>query len=149
MKIKTYTDTIKKLKTAILTSRYRAASLANRELLTLYFNVGNLISEKTKQEKWGAKVIEQISDDLQKELPGLRGFSSTNLKNMRTFFDFWTAQFPISQLTTDQLQQLEKPVKSRVSKNSISQLTTDQLQKTGKKKQPENAVSSISQLSTD
>ena len=68
---------------------------------------------------------------------------------MRTFFDFWTAQFPISQLSTDQLQQPKKPVKSRVSKNSISQLTTDQLQKNGKKQQLKNQASSISQLSTD
>ena len=42
--------------------------------------IGKLISEKSKQEKWGAKVIEQMSADLQKELPGLRGFSFTNLK---------------------------------------------------------------------
>ena len=104
MKIKNYSDTIKKLKSAILESRYRAAALANRELLLLYFTVGKLISEKTKQEKWGTKVIEQLSIDLQNELPGLRGFSSTNLKNMRSFFDYWSTQFPISQLPTDQLQ---------------------------------------------
>ena len=148
MKIKNYSDTIKKLKSAILESRYRAAALANRELLLLYFTVGKLISEKTKQEKWGTKVIEQLSIDLQNELPGLRGFSSTNLKNMRSFFDYWSTQFPISQLPTDQLQPPVNPVKSRVSKNSISQLPTDQLQILSPKNTSKNK-SSISQSPTD
>jgi hypothetical protein len=46
MKIKVYTDTIKKLKATILNSRYKAATLVNKELLLLYFSVGKLISEK-------------------------------------------------------------------------------------------------------
>ena len=127
MKIKDYAGTIKKLKTAILESRYKAATLANKELLLLYYTVGNLISEKTKQEKWGSKVIEQLSEDLQKELPGLRGFSSTNLKNMRAFFDYWSAYFVIGQLATDQLQKSKsKKVMSKIN-DSIGQLPTDQL----------------------
>ena len=40
-----------------------------------------------KSAKWGAKIIRSIADDLQKELPGLRGFSFRNLKNMRQFYD--------------------------------------------------------------
>lgn len=127
MKIKDYAGTIKKLKTAILESRYKAATLANKELLLLYYTVGNLISEKTKQEKWGSKVIEQLSEDLQKELPGLRGFSSTNLKNMRAFFDYWSAYFPIGQLATDQLQKSKSKRITSKNNSSISQLATDQL----------------------
>ena len=85
MKIKAYSETIKQLKSAILASRYRAAVLANRELLALYFSVGKLIDEKTKQGKWGDKILEQLSLDLQRELPGLKGFSATNIKRMKTF----------------------------------------------------------------
>jgi predicted nuclease of restriction endonuclease-like (RecB) superfamily len=61
--------------------------LVNREQLLLYFLVGKRLSEKVTAEKWGAKVIEQIAADLQKELPGLRGFSFRILKNMRQFAD--------------------------------------------------------------
>jgi predicted nuclease of restriction endonuclease-like (RecB) superfamily len=98
----------------ILQSRYRAARLVNRELLLLYYAVGRRLSEKIAAEKWGAKVLEQLSDDLQKQLPGLRGFSFTNLKNMRQFADAYsqlefvqvlTAQTPISQLLTGQLEE--------------------------------------------
>jgi len=94
--IKPYIETIKQLKSAILASRYRAATLANKEMLSLYFSVGKLISEKVKQEKWGAKVLEQLSDDLQKELPGLRGFSTSNVKRMRVFYEGWERYFTIS-----------------------------------------------------
>jgi predicted nuclease of restriction endonuclease-like (RecB) superfamily len=91
-----YTETLKTLKNAILSSRYRAAVLVNQELLGLYFSVGQLISEKIKHEKWGAKVLERLSEDLQNELPGLKGFSATNIKRMRQFFDVWKVNFGIN-----------------------------------------------------
>ena len=43
----------------------------------------------------GAKVLEQISNDLQKELPGLRGFSASNIKRMRVFYEGWAGYFPL------------------------------------------------------
>jgi DUF1016 N-terminal domain len=126
MKKLAYTKVIQQLKSAILASRYRAATLANRELLTLYFNVGQLIDEKTKQGKWGDKVLGQLSSDLQKELPGLKGFSATNLKNMRTFFEYWNPIFTIGQSATDQLQKRGKK-RPILGKLVISQSLTDQL----------------------
>ncbi len=85
-----YSEIIKNLKSTILSSRYRAAILVNQELLTLYFSVGKLISDKTKQEKWGTKVLERLSEELQNELPGLKGFGATNLKYMKIFHDAWS-----------------------------------------------------------
>ena len=96
-------QTIKQLKTAILSSRYRVAVIANKEMLGLYFAVGKLISEKTHQEKWGAKVLETLSKDLQDELPGLRGFSASNIKKMKIFYDTWTNFFSIRSLVTNEL----------------------------------------------
>lgn len=96
-------QTIKQLKSAILASRYRVAVLANKEMLGLYFAVGKLISEKTNQEKWGAKVLEVVSNDLQNELPGLRGFSASNIKKMRIFYETWADCFTIRSLPTNEL----------------------------------------------
>ncbi|MFV8346291.1 PDDEXK nuclease domain-containing protein [Flavobacterium sp. ZB4P13] len=98
-----HVQTIKHLKTAILSSRYRVAVLANKEMLGLYFAVGKLISEKTHQEKWGAKVLEILSKDLQDELPGLRGFSASNIKKMKIFYDTWADFFSIRSLVTNEL----------------------------------------------
>jgi predicted nuclease of restriction endonuclease-like (RecB) superfamily len=83
---KEYIQFITELKQNIVQSRYIAARLANKEQLLLYFKTGRMLSEKIAAEKWGMKIVEQIADDLQKQLPGLRGFSYRNLMNMRHFF---------------------------------------------------------------
>jgi len=80
---KSYIEFIQSIKQQIVQSLYAAARLANREQLMLYFKTGVMISEKIRAKKWGAKVLDQISADLQKELPGLKGFSSGNLKKIR------------------------------------------------------------------
>jgi predicted nuclease of restriction endonuclease-like (RecB) superfamily len=87
MNTKSYIQFITDLKKSIVQSRYQAARLANREQLLLYFKTGKMLSEKVAKEKWGAKVLEQISDDLQKQLPGIKGFSVRNLKNMRQLYE--------------------------------------------------------------
>ena len=109
-----YIKFIKKLKQEIVSSRYDAAKLVNKELLILYYNVGKLLTEKTEQENWGARVLETISNDLQNALPGLRGFSITNLKNMKQFFETYS-QFVISQSVTGELQNTSKKAFSQSS----------------------------------
>ena len=106
-----YIQTLINLKEEILKSRYTIAKVANRELLFLYYKVGKTISEKVNADKWGSKTIQKLSVDLQRELNGLRGFSFSNLKNMRLFYEEWQASFStdfskitISQLLTGQLQ---------------------------------------------
>ncbi|MGM9842766.1 MAG: YhcG family protein [Muribaculaceae bacterium] len=81
---------VKAIKTAILSSRYNAARLANREQLTLYFNIGEFISRRSRTAQWGASAITSISKMLQQELPGLRGFSESGIKRMRTFYEGWS-----------------------------------------------------------
>ncbi len=114
MILKTYKIAIKELKSMILASRYRAAALANRELLMLYFSVGKLISDKSREGEWGTNIIIKLSEDFQRELPGLKGFGSTNLKRMRIFYEAWNAEYEIRPLLTDELK-LEK----RGSKKNI------------------------------
>ena len=129
MELTAYSQTIKQLKSAILASRYKAAALANRELLALYFNAGKLITERAKQGKWGDKILEQLSNDLQHELPGLKGFSATNIKRMRLFYQQWGSSFAISPSMSDQFQ---KKGKKNVApgKLIISQAPTDQISPT-------------------
>lgn len=99
-----YTNTIKLVKSAIIASRYRVAIIANKEMLLLYFRIGKLISEKTIQEKWGSKVLETLSNELQNELPGLRGFSASNIKKMKIFYENWADYFTIRSLATNELE---------------------------------------------
>lgn len=126
-----YKQTIKELKSMILTSRYRAAALANKELLLLYFSVGKLIVEKSKSEKWGSGVLDKIAIDLQKELPGLRGFSITSLKKMRVFYTEWEFFVSIRPLLTDELKKTVRPAtkKNPAMANEFSPLSTDEFRK--------------------
>lgn len=80
---------IQAIKDAILQSRYRAATLVNREFLSLYYGIGKFISENSRDHFWGTNAIENISAKLQHELPGLRGFSPVNIKRMRQFYEEW------------------------------------------------------------
>ncbi len=85
-----YISAVSELKATILESRYRAAQLVNKELLNLYFHIGKYVSFHTRNKNWGLGAIEIISNELQQELAGLRGFSATNIKNMRIFYEEWS-----------------------------------------------------------
>jgi len=77
------------IKTAILQSQLRALTAINQEQLALYFGIGRYVSNNTRNKNWGTGVIEGISNQLRKELPGLRGFGTRQLKNMRSFYEAW------------------------------------------------------------
>lgn len=88
--LQTYAEAVRIIKEAILRSQYRAASSANKEQLSLYYGIGCYVSKNSREDFWGKGAIETISQQLQKELPGLRGFSATNIKNMRSFYEEWS-----------------------------------------------------------
>ena len=88
--LQTYAEAVKVIKDAILRSQYRAASSANKEQLSLYYGIGRYVSQNSRDGFWGKGAIEAISQQLQKELPGLRGFSATNIKYMRSFYEEWS-----------------------------------------------------------
>ena len=117
---------VKDIKLAILQARAKAARLANAEALKLYFFVGGYISKKTRNAKWGSGAIDALSNQLQVELPGLRGFSATNIKNMRAFFEFWADDFSIRPLPMGELSIRHLPSDENCSsaKNEIRQMSS-------------------------
>lgn len=77
------------IKAAILQSQQRALKAVNQEQLALYYGIGRYVSANTRNKNWGKGVIETISEQLRKELPGLKGFSAPSLRKMRTFYEEW------------------------------------------------------------
>lgn len=104
------------IKTAILRSQYKAARMVNREQLALYFGIGRYISDNSRNGYWGTNAIETISEQLQKELPGLRGFSARNLKNMRTFFEEWQSFFNSAAVAAELETGTQSPLASNAKK---------------------------------
>ena len=84
-----YTSAAEQIKEAILSSQYTAAKQVNAVQLSLYYGVGRYVSQNTRKGVWGTGAIKAISEQLHKELPGLRGFSERNIKNMRAFYEAW------------------------------------------------------------
>ncbi len=97
-----FTAAVKDIKLAILQARARAVRVSNVEALKLYFYVGGYISKKTRNAKWGSGAIDALSERLQVELPGLRGFSAASIKYMRQFFEEWANWFEIRHLPSDE-----------------------------------------------
>ena len=99
-----YTTATEQIKEAILSSQYTAAKQVNAVQLSLYYGVGRYVSQNTRKGVWGTGAIKAISEQLHKELPGLRGFSERNIKNMRAFYEAWQELDINSAVATAELQ---------------------------------------------
>ena len=127
-----YVLAVKQIKTAILKSRYEAAALANKELLKLYFGIGQYVSFHSRNKNWGKGAIDSISSLLQQELHGLRGFSATNIRNMRIFYEEWECMQPYLIDKKEPLfqfseEELNRQLPSTELKNQNRQLPTEDL----------------------
>ena len=91
---------VQTIKTAILQSQSRAARMISGTQLSLYFGVGLYVSANSRKDTWGTGAIDEISQQLRRELPGLRGFSSQNIRNMRLFAEFWQTYLNCSPLAS-------------------------------------------------
>ena len=102
-----YIKAVKDIKQAILESRYRAARHVNKEVLALYYWVGCYVSVHSRVGAWNTNAIGVISKMLQQELPGLTGFSETNIKNMRIFYEAWSPVLNRQPLAADSDKELD------------------------------------------
>jgi predicted nuclease of restriction endonuclease-like (RecB) superfamily len=82
-----YPALLKEIKDRIRSAQYEALKSVNKEMISLYWDIGKMIIEKQKGSSWGKSVVERLSDDLQAEFPGINGFSSSNLWRMKTFYE--------------------------------------------------------------
>ena len=119
-----YNAAVQTIKEAILRSQYQAAKLVNREMLSLYYGIGRYISANSREGFWGTGAIKTISERLRKELPGLKGFSQTNLKYMRIFYEEWSpiieAKNPKSSAVADEIDTDSLlPVKSSTTADDL------------------------------
>lgn len=85
------------LKTRIRQARTRAALSVNRELIALYWQIGRAILENQERQGWGAKVVQQLADDLRLEFPDMKGLSSRNLLYMRAFTEAYPDEAIVQQ----------------------------------------------------
>jgi predicted nuclease of restriction endonuclease-like (RecB) superfamily len=81
-----YRNLLVEVKQRIRSAQYAALRTVNKELITLYWDIGQLIVTRQQGETWGKSVVEQLAKDLQAEFPGISGFSARNIWRMREFY---------------------------------------------------------------
>lgn len=121
---------VKEIKKAIIESRYQLAKLVNKQAITLYYNIGEYVSYRSRKGHWGTGAIKTLSVLLRQELPGLKGFSETSIKDMRIFFEQWQSVFANRQSVTADLKASLFPVGEFVINRQLTtaDLTAEQLE---------------------
>ena len=84
-----YVTVLAGLKERIQAERLRVTLAANSAMVLLYWDIGNVILERQRQQGRGAKVIDRLSADLRESFPDMKGLSPRNLKYMRKFAEAW------------------------------------------------------------
>lgn len=110
-----YDQLLDDLKSRVRSAQLKAAVAVNRELIQLYWDIGRLIVERQEREGWGKSVVERLAGDIQREFPGIRGFSPLNVWRMRAFYLAYV----------DIPSNLSQPVTESGGKRKLSQAVTD------------------------
>lgn len=97
-----YRNWIIALKGKVRAAQVKAVLAVNQELILFYWELGKMLSDKLKESQWGEQILENVSKDLKKEFPDLKGLSRTNLVYCRSFFEFYHSK--ISQQAVDQIK---------------------------------------------
>ena len=84
--ISEYSNFITEIKDLIYRRHYEAMKHVNTELIRLYWEIGEEINRQQSEKGWGKSIVEVLAKELQREFPGIQGFSTRNLWLMRNFY---------------------------------------------------------------
>jgi predicted nuclease of restriction endonuclease-like (RecB) superfamily len=96
-----YQSFVKEIKEKIHRAQLKAMRAVNQELLSLYSDIGKSIVDKQENLGWGKSVVENLSHDVQKAFPGIKGFSARNLWLMRSFYLEYKNETKLQPLVAD------------------------------------------------
>ena len=127
-----YGSFIKQIKALIHRRQYEAMKRVNTELIQLYWEIGAEIDRKQQEQGWGKSVVEFLAKELQKEFPGVQGFSARNLWLMRTFYLEYSPKTKLQPMVAEIQKSNLPPLVAEISwtKNiSIMQKCKDHLER--------------------
>ncbi|MCD8157707.1 MAG: PDDEXK nuclease domain-containing protein [Clostridiales bacterium] len=96
-----YVDWLKTLKERYLNNQLKAVITVNQSLVEFYYSIGHDISESSSENTYGSAFFAKLSQDLKKEIPNSKGFSVTNLKYTRYFYELYSQYFQNRQQPVD------------------------------------------------
>lgn len=89
-----YIEWLKTIKNRFKNAQIKASIKVNDEILRFYWSLGKDIVEKQAESRWGSAFFDTLSEDLKKMFPGTRGFSSTNLRYMKRYYNLFGEILP-------------------------------------------------------
>jgi predicted nuclease of restriction endonuclease-like (RecB) superfamily len=96
-----YETLLTALKERIRSAQLEALRSVNREQISLYADIGQMIVERQQGETWGKSIVGNLADDLRKEFPGANGFSAANLWRMKSFYETYGRDEKLAQLVRE------------------------------------------------
>ena len=93
---------LKDLKVRIRQSQLKAAVKVNIELVHLYWDLGRDITIRKMDAIWGSRFYDNLSKELKAEFPDMKGFSKTNLKYCKYFYQLYSLDDQIRQQLADE-----------------------------------------------
>jgi predicted nuclease of restriction endonuclease-like (RecB) superfamily len=96
-----YATTFAEIKERVRTAQYAALKSVNKQLVGLYWDIGRIIVERQAAEGWGRSVVETLAGDLQREFPGVGGFSASNLWRMKAFHETYRTSEKLAPLVRE------------------------------------------------
>lgn len=82
-----YVLLLAEVKERVSSAQYAALKAVNTELVGLYWDIGRMIVQRQAGFTWGKSIVQQLAGDLQREFPGIGGFSASNLWRMKAFYE--------------------------------------------------------------
>ncbi len=96
-----YIKLLAEIQERIRTAQYDALRAVNKELIALYWDIGQMIVTRQQGETWGKSVVQRLAADLKSEFPGISGFSAQNLWRMRQFYETYAGSEKLSPLVRE------------------------------------------------
>jgi predicted nuclease of restriction endonuclease-like (RecB) superfamily len=81
-----YNQLLVEIEQQIRAAQSAALKAVNRELIALYWEIDRAIVDRQQTAGWGKSIVDRLAKDIQVKFPGISGFSSRNLWNMRNFY---------------------------------------------------------------
>ncbi|SHF06687.1 Protein of unknown function [Tissierella praeacuta DSM 18095] len=85
-----YIQMLEKIKKSYKDRQLKAAVSVNSEMLRFYYSLGEEIINLHAESRWGSGFYKKLSSDLKKEIPNVKGFSVTNLKYIKKFYEIYS-----------------------------------------------------------
>ena len=100
MSIVRYENAFNKVVEIVERTRQKAFQRVNEELITMYWKVGEYISQQTSKAEYGDSFVTNLADFIAENYPEIKGFNRRGLYRMRQFYETYKNEEKVSTLLT-------------------------------------------------